>query len=190
MPNVTSVNRAGPEPAYHIAITAIWHKADILTVRFFRHGQTIVARQIAGFLLAHTAKRKPQIGQLFRRCGKQKIGLVFARISAAPQRQPAMCRKALHIMASGQTIGAKIARCCQQISKFYRLVAPHTGDRRFAAQIAVGKILHHLILKAAFIIQHIMRDTETRRDAPRVMYINTRTTGTFGLHRHTMIIQL
>ena len=96
----------------------------------------------------------------------------------------------LHIMSGGQTIRAQLPRGGQQIGEFNRLITAHTGDRGFTAQIAIGEILHHLVVEAIFIIQHIMRNTQPRRNGARIMDINTGTTGAFGLDRDSMIIKL
>ena len=190
MYDVTRINRARPQPAHNIAITPIWHKADILTIGLFRDGKTKFPRQIAGFILIKPTKRKPQVIQLFSRRGKQKVGLILGRISTAQKAWTVTAIHPLHIMASGKAISLEITRRFQQIGKFHRLVTAHTRDRRFTAKIAIGEILHDLIMEAAFIIKHIMRNAKARRNCTRIMDINPCAARAFCLNRDAMIIKL
>ena len=70
------------------------------------------------------------------------------------------------------------------------MVTTHTGDWRFTAKIAIGKILHDLIMKPVFVIKHIMRNAKTSGNRAGIMDINTSTARTLGLYRNPMIIKL
>ena len=93
-------------------------------------------------------------------------------------------------MASGKAVGFEVTRSSQQIGKLHRLVTTHTGDWRFTAKIAIGKILHDLIMKPIFVIKHIMRNAKTSGNRAGVMDINTSTARALGLYRNPMIIEL
>ena len=124
-------------------------------------------RQRARFILAHPAKRKAQIVELARRRRKQEIGLVLRRVGAAMQLCASVLIDTLDIMAGRKAVSAEVARRFQQIGEFDGLVATHTGDRGLATKVAVGEILHHLLMKATFVIEHIMRDAKPSGDGAR-----------------------
>ena len=190
MDNLAWLNRTGAQPAHHIAVTPVRHKADILTVGFFSHRQPVFMRQRTCVVLGHAAQRKAQIIQLLGRRGEQEIGLVLARVGTTMQFRTVITIDALHIMASRKTVCLQITRGRQQVGEFHSLIAAHTGDRGFTPQIAVGKILHHLIMETAFIVQNVMRNAKPRRNSARIMYISAGTAGTLCLHGNTMIIKL
>ena len=190
MNDLSGLDRAWPQPPHDIAITTIWHETDILTVRLVSHTQAMPVRQLPGFLLAQPPKGKPQIVKLVRRCRKQEIGLVLTGISTTMENRASSGIKSLDIVTGGKTICAQITGGCQQIREFDRLIASDTGNGRFTAQVAVGKILHHLIAKPAFIIEHIMRNAKARRHSTGIMDIDTGATGPFRLNGDTMIIEL
>lgn len=96
----------------------------------------------------------------------------------------------LHIMPGGKTIGTKIARGGQKVGELHRLVTANTGNRGLAAHIAVGEILHHLVMEAAFVIEDIVRDAKPSSDRARIVDIGTGTAGPLGLNGDTMIIEL
>src|SRR3546814_4256581 len=83
------------------------------------------------------------------------------------QFRPPRTNDAPHIMAGDETIRPQILRDLQKIGELHRLVAAHAGNRSPSRQIAFGEIVHHLRAEAAFIIQHIMRDPQPRRDISR-----------------------
>ena len=93
-------------------------------------------------------------------------------------------------MAGGKTIGTKVARGGQQIGELHRLIAAHTGDRGLAAHVAVGKILHHLVVEAAFVIENIMRDAKAAGDSTRIMNVCPGAASTLGLNRDAVVIEL
>src|SRR5205807_10662685 len=70
-------------------VVAIRHKADFLTVRFFSHWQTQVARQIANLRLGEFAERKLGARQLLLLQPEEKIRLILGSIHASTQLIPA-----------------------------------------------------------------------------------------------------
>ena len=190
MHDLPRLDRAGPEPPHHIAIAAVRHKADILAVGLVGNGQPVFMRQRAGLVLAHPAKRKAQIVELVRRRREQEIGLVLRRVGTAMQLGASVRIDTLDIMAGRKAVGAEVARRFQQIGEFDGLVAANAGDRGLAAKIAVGEILHHLVVKATFVIEHIMRDAEPSGDGARIVDIGTGTARPLGLDGDSVIIKL
>src|SRR3546814_15936524 len=93
-------------------------------------------------------------------------------------------------MAGDETIRPQILRDLQKIGELHRLVAAHTGNRSPSRQIAFGEIVHHPRAEAAFIIQHIMRDPQPRRDNSCVMDIQPREEATRAGYGPAMLVML
>ena len=87
------------------------------------------------------------------------------------QFRPIRTVDAPHIMSGRERIGAEFLRDVQQIGELHALVAAHAGDRRFAARVGGGEILHHRPAEALFVIQHVMRNAKPFRDAARIMNV-------------------
>ena len=94
------------------------------------------------------------------------------------------------IMAGGQRLGAQLARGVQQVGELDLLIAAHAGDRGFAAHIAVGEILDHLLAEAAFVIQHIVGNADLRGDALGVIDVRAGAAGAFARRRLVFRIKL
>ena len=93
-------------------------------------------------------------------------------------------------MAGGERPRAKILRRRQKIAEFHRLVTTHAGDRRLAAKVAVGELLHHLVAKPALIVEDIMGNTDGIGNTAGIMNILPGAAGALFLHRDAMIVKL
>jgi len=93
-------------------------------------------------------------------------------------------------MSCGQNICAEITCCVEEIFELDVLVARDTRDRRFACHIRFGEGIDHLVFEAAFIVEHIMGNAQTRSDIARIMNILSRAAGTFAMNGFAMIIKL
>ena len=71
-------------------------------------------------------------------------------------------------MPRGEGISPQILRGLEQIGEFDLGIAGDAGNGRFAHRIGLRKPVNHLLAKAGFIIQDIMRNTEARRNLTRV----------------------
>ena len=103
---------------------------------------------------------------------------------------PVRARHSAHIMACGQRLGAQIPRRIQQIGELHPLIAAHAGDRGFAAGIAVSEILNHLLAKAAFIVQHVVRDADAFGYPLGVIDVGPGAAGAFARRRLVFGIKL
>ena len=97
---------------------------------------------------------------------------------------------AADVMAGREAIGAEFLRSAQEIRELYGLVAPDARDRRRAREIGIGEILHDLLAEAAFVIQHIVRDTDLVGHVAGVVNILARAAGALLLDGGAMIIKL
>ncbi len=143
-----------------------------------------------GFILIHAAERKAQVIKLIRGRGEEEIGLVLGVINPAEQRGPAILHITADIMAGGEALRPEVTRRCQQIGEFHRLVTAHTRDRGFATQVAIGEIIHHLLLKTAFVIEDKMANAESSCNHPSIMNIGTGAARPLGADRLPMVIEL
>ena len=143
-----------------------------------------------GLLLAHATERKAQEAKLCRRGREQEIALVLGRVPAPVQFHPAGADDSAHVVAGAQGLGAQIAGGAQQIAELYGLITTHAGDRRLTPQIAVGEIIHHRLAKPAFIIQHVVRDTDPIGDIAGVVNIDASATGALAPHRLAVVVKL
>ena len=93
-------------------------------------------------------------------------------------------------MAGRERRGAQARGRLQEIVELDLLIAGDAGDRRLALEIAVGERAHHRVGEAALVIEHVMRDLEQIRDAPRVLDVLASATGALAPDRLAMIVEL
>ena len=93
-------------------------------------------------------------------------------------------------MTGHQAIRTKIARCFQQVLELHTLVAANARDWRKASEIGVGKIVDHRFFKAAFVIQHIMGNSDLIGDPAGVMDVLPSAACTLLLKGSSMVIEL
>jgi len=116
--------------------------------------------------------------------------LPAARVGAAVELGPAVAHQSLDIMTGRNGVGAKFARERDEVGELDPLIARRARHRRSAARIFVGEGVDHLPAKAAFIIEHIMRDAETLGDLLGIVNVLPGAARTRPLHRRAMVIEL
>src|SRR5688572_19915246 len=89
--------------------------------------------------------------------------------------------RSAHIVARGERICAEFMRERKKVAELDPLVATHAGDRRLALGVAFSKIIDHRTAKPLFVVEHVMRDTETLCHTPGIVNILPGTTRTFLL---------
>jgi hypothetical protein len=180
-----------PQPLDHVGIVPARHEADVLAVMLVGHRQSIMPGELAGLRLGAVAERKAQQSELGGRDREQEIALVALRLARAIERPPAVRQRARSdVMAGGQDLGAEVARGLQQIAKLDRLVALQARDWGLAGDVAVRKALDHRFLEAALIVEHVMRNADTRSDRAGVVNIATGAAGALAMGRGAMIVKL
>ncbi len=171
-------------------VFAFRHETDVLAVRLVGHRQAQLRRNAAHGGLFQTAQGEAHEVELIGRGGEQEIGLVARGIDGAVQLRAAGRGLAAHIVARGHGFRAQVARGLQQIVELDRLVAAHTGDRRFAPQIGVGELLDHRFPEAAFVVEHIVRHADGLCGHAGVVDVLTGAAGAFFLDRRAMVVEL
>ena len=191
MHDLPRFGRAGAQFFDNRCVVAVWHEADVLTVGFVGHRQPVFGRQPAGvFLALQMAQRKAQVIELFLGGGEQEIALIARRIGGAMQLGASRAHLALDVMAGGHAIGIEIARGFQQILELDPLVAADAGHRGGAAQIAVGKLVHHRIAKDVLVIQHVMRKAHFLGHPAGIVDVAAGAAGAFLGQGRAVIVEL
>ncbi len=135
-------------------------------------------------------ERKAQEVELLGGRAEQEIALVARRIGAAMQLRAGLAHHAPHIVAGRQRLGAELARRPQQVAELHGAVAGDAGHRRLAARVGIGERVHHLSAKAAFVVQHIVRDGEPLGDLAGIGNILAGAAGAGLPGGHTLVVEL
>jgi hypothetical protein len=93
-------------------------------------------------------------------------------------------------MAGGEAIGAELLRGGEEVSELDRLIAADARDGRGAGEVSVGKILHHLLAEAGFVIEHIMGNADGIGHIARVVDVLPRAAGALLLDGGAVIVKL
>ena len=141
--------------------------------------------------LGHVAERKAQIVELLARGREQEIALVAIGIGGADQRPRSIGEPARgDIMAGRQRRGAELARGRQQIAELDRAVALDARHRRLAERVAVGEIVDHRFAKAAFVVEHVMRNADPLGDVAGIVDVAAGAAGALAMGRGAMVVEL
>ena len=93
-------------------------------------------------------------------------------------------------MSGRQRLRAEFARGRQQIAELDRAVALDARHRRLAERVAVGEIVDDGLAKAAFVVEHVMRDAEPLGDVAGVVDVLPGAAGALAMGRRAMIVEL
>jgi hypothetical protein len=93
-------------------------------------------------------------------------------------------------MAGGEAIGAELAGKGDQVNELHALVAARAGHRRAAVGIFIDEAVDHALAEAAFVIEHVMGDSQALGDAARIINVLPGAAGAAAAHRFTMIVKL
>ena len=190
MDDVTAGIGIGPNFANDAGIIAIGHEADVLTVGLHGDHQPQLLSDRAHLRLGHPAKREAQIIELcLRRC-EQKIALVARRIGGPVQLWPVGTFYAADIMAGGKTVCAQFLCQPEQVGEFHPHIAAHAGDRCASCHIFVSEMVDYRLPEPAFVVEHIMRNTQLVGDCAGIANVLPCATGSYPLHRAAVIVQL
>ena len=129
--------------------------------------------------------------ELLARGGEQEIALVAIGVGGAVERPPAPPVVAADdIMAGRQEIGAEVVRRLEEIGELEVLIAGDARHRRLAGDIGSGERLDHLLAKALFVIEHIVRNAETRGDVARIVDILACAARALAMRRVAVVVEL
>src|ERR1700733_1685243 len=93
-------------------------------------------------------------------------------------------------MPGGERRGAELAGGLEQVAKLDRAVTFDARHRCFARDIAVSKIVDDGLTKAAFVVQHVMRDADPLGDIARIMDVLPGAAGALAMGGGPMIVKL
>jgi hypothetical protein len=109
--------------------------------------------------------------------GEEEIALVPVEVGRAEQGALVALLRRAHVVAGRQRVGAEVLRGLQEVRELDGLVAGDAGDRGFAGDVAVGKAVHDLLLEAAFIVEHVVRDADLLGRPAGVVDVDARAAG-------------
>src|SRR5690606_30280451 len=190
MDNIARIGRFGLQLGDNVRIFALRHEADVLAILLLGDGQAHFLRDFAHLGLRQMTEREAQIINLLLRGGEKEIALVAIRVDRTIKRAMRAIGAAANIVAGRQRIGTEIARGLQEIGEFYRLIARNAWDRRFAAYIGIRKRIDHGLAEARFVIEDVMRNAQTFRNAAGIFDVLSRAAGTGAVNRCAMVIEL
>ena len=149
------------------------------------------SRASARTRLGQGAEREAQHRQLLAGRREQEIALIAIGIGRAVERPPALAIVGVDdVMAGRQQIGAEILGGLEQVDELHVLVAGDAGDRRLAGDIGARERLDHLLAEARFVVEHVMRQPEPRRDVARVVDVLTGAARALAMRRGAMVVEL
>ena len=191
MHDVAGLGGARQQPLDDVGVAAARDEADVLAVRLLGDRQIEPAREFARLRLGALAERKAQEVELLARSGEQEVALVAVVLARAVERARAV-RAAPRgdVVAGRQHLRAELARGDQEVAELDRLVAVDAGDRRLAAEIAVGEMVDHLLLEAALVVEHVVRDADLRRHHARVVDVLPGAARARPMGRRAVVVEL
>ena len=78
----------------------------------------------------------------------------------------------------------------QQVAELDRLVAANARHRGFAAQVAVGELVDHRVLEAAFVVQDVVGDAQAFGGQARIVDVLAGAAGALLLERGAVVVEL
>jgi hypothetical protein len=93
-------------------------------------------------------------------------------------------------MTRRKAVGAEVAGEAEQVGELHPLVTADAGNRGAAAHIFVSKALDHRVAEPAFIVEHIMGDTEPVGDRSGVVNVLSGAAGAGAPDRLAMVVEL
>ncbi len=179
-----------PKPLDQPRIVAVGDEADVLAVGLGRDGEPGFGRDPPHFVLGQVAEREAQEVELLARGSVEEIALVAAGVGALVELRAAAVDGASDIVPSRQAIGAKLAREGDQVGELHPLVAQRAGDRGPAAGIFLDELIDHPCPKAAFVVEHIVGDSEPVGDGLGIVDVLPGTAGARAAHRFAVVVEL
>ena len=170
-------------------VIAVWHKADILTVRLIRVDEAVLLRQRANVRLAQVAERKARVRQLLLRHGVQHIALILGRVDRLFQHIAPVPFLDSDIMAGDHTIAIQNFRPIKQLAELHIAITIDAGIRRNPVLIAFHESANHRISKIIREIEHVESHTEFIGDAARILHILQRTAVVRPLQPRILILK-
>ena len=126
-------------------------------------------REVSRFRLGQLAEGKTQEVELCLRGGVEEVALVAVTLACAIERTARRGRSGRDIVAGRHGIGAEVPGRFQEVGELDVLIAADAGDRRLARDVSVGERRDDLFAETAFVVEHVMRDPELRRDGSCVV---------------------
>jgi len=189
--DIAGCGRAGLQPLDHLGVASRRHEADVLAVLLVGDRQAEAVRCGACFGLRQGAERKAHEVELVARRREQEVALVAVFLMRAVEIEAAVLPAArLDIMPGRERGRAKVPRRVEQIVELDRLVAGDAGHRRLARDVGLGEAVDHRLLEARFVVEHVVRNADMRRDRTRIMHVAAGAARSLAVYRGAVIVEL
>src|SRR5690606_25711833 len=160
-------------------IVAIRYKADVLAIRLVGYPQPVSGGQRPGLGPAcKSPQRQAEKSKLDLRDREREIVLVAVCLRGDMQHGTMRPVDGADIMARRHAIGIKITRGLKQVTELDAFITADAGNRCCAGKIGVSKLLDYRFTKLVFVIQNVMRKTDTLGHTAGVMDILPGAAGT------------
>src|SRR5262245_1586140 len=172
-------------------VIAIRNEADLLTVGLLGHGQAETTCLSAYLGLGKRPNREHSTRELILCQRKEEVGLILLGIRAALQ-QPSPVHIALHtsVMAGRDVLGAEASSALQERRELQIAVAMRTRQRRPARCVLLNEVRDDGLAELALEIDDVVRKTDRRGDAARVVKIIKRAAAAPRLLAAALIVEL
>ena len=139
--------------------------------------QAGLPRQVAYLRLCEPADGQQRPRQLLLPQPEEDVGLILARVNAAPQRPPAAVVIAAavgmgdnaRVVAGGDEIRVQHCGAPHQKVELDAVVAGDAGVRRAPAPVLLDEVADDVLAELAPRVHHVVRNPDGPADAPRIL---------------------
>ena len=153
-------------------VVVVGNEADLLALGLVGRHQAEPARVGAYLLLVEIAHRKLRRRELALVERPEKIGLILARVAAASQQIASrrFVTRDARVVSGGDAGGIPRAGARQQRAELEIDITRHARHRRSPAAVCVGERPDHRAVELRLHVQHVVRNVQLARHAPRVVH--------------------
>src|SRR5215212_4941755 len=93
-------------------------------------------------------------------------------------------------MAGRQYLGAQFARGGEKVAEFDRLIAVDAWNRSLARHVARCEAIDNRLLETAFVVEHVVRNTDALGNRTRIMNILPGTARALAVRCSAVVVEL
>ena len=155
----------------------LWHYQATMLLRGTYNGLKFGPYRI----LRPIANREDRVGELRLREREEKVRLILRRVDAALEHVAAHPRVVINaaldarVVSGRDRVGAEPLRSIDERRELQIAVAVRAGKRRTARGVLANEVRHDLLVELPLEVDDVVRDADSRCDAPRIVQIVDRT---------------
>ena len=190
MDDVTRRSRLRTQPVDDRGVASLRNETDVLAVGLVGDFEAEASRRRAHLTLLETSQREAQKLELGPGGGEEEIALIATFVGRAVERRTLPADHPPRVMTGGERLCSQLAGHFQQVPELDRLIASHAGDRRLAAQIGIGEVIHHLGLEPALVVEDVVGNGHRVCGPASIDDVLTGATGALPAPAPAMIVEL